>query len=434
LIAAIALSSSLLAVGGGQIATDALVELTGSGRVFAAFTVAAAGLIIAGPGGLGGAIWAAAAAAGVALLGFGWPIAALAFRGELPVGLFGGAGWPEAGQLLTDWKLMPAARGFVVEIGATVASALGVATLAPILAPAVTTENARSARASGIAALVWSLVFALLVAAAVAASALSLRASVAGQTAERLPDAIYAASSRGLVDVCGAKVRTPSQAQRACATMKIAPGTPLRATDVRPIDGDYLLGALPGAADLGAAASGLLASGIVALGLALAAMGLQASAAAVGNDALYRMRGEVDLTSRRLAITRLALTAVATASYVASVTRIVTPSGVVALALAISAACVAPALALAFWKRAGDREALAALIAGAAGLTLALLAAGPGRKVEAYALASLAGAAVGLAAGVVAGLADRREKPQAEAFISRALWGDGEIAAPDKGA
>jgi cation/acetate symporter len=434
LIAAVALSSGLLAVGGGQMATEALVELTGAGRAFAAFTVAAAGLVIAAPGGLGGVIWAAAAAAGVALLGFGWPIAVLGFRGELPVGLFGGAGWPEAAEILSEWRLMPAPMGLAVEIGATVATALGMAALAPILAPAVTTQDSRAARVSGVATLVWSLVFALLIAAAIAASALSFAASVKGQTAERLPNAIYAASSRGLVDVCGAKVRTPSQAQRACAAKKIAPGEPLRATDVHPVDGEYLLGALPGAADLGAAASGLLASGIVALGLALSAMGLQACAAAVGHDALYRLRGEVDLTSRRLAITRLALVAVATASYVASVTRIVAPGGVIALALAISAACVAPSLALAFWNRAGNRESLLALAVGAGGLVLALLAAEPARRVEIYALAALAGAAAGLAAGVVSGLAARGEKPEAEAFIARALRGDGEIVAPDKGA
>jgi cation/acetate symporter len=434
LIAATALASGLLAIAGGQIAVDALVDLTGAGRVFAALAVAAAGLIVAGPGGLGGAVWAASAAAGVALLGFGWPIAALGFRGELPVGLLGGPGWREAASLVTGWRLMPAPMGLDVEIGATIAMAMGVGALTPVLAPAVTTEDARAARASGVATLFWSLAFALLIAAAIAASALSLAASVSGQTAERLPEPIYAASGRGLVAVCDARVRTPSQAQRACAAQKIAPGTPLRPIDVRPLDGGYLLGALPGATGLGAAAEGLLASAIVAFGLALAAMGLQACGAAVGHDALYRLRGEVDLTSRRLAITRLALVVVATGSYVASVTQIVTPGGLVALALAVSAACVAPALGLVFWKRAGDREALAALAAGAIGLAAALLLAGPARKIEVYGLSALAGATLAIAAGVMSGLASRGKKPEAEAFLRRLLRGDGEIIAPDKGA
>ncbi|PPD42700.1 MAG: sodium:solute symporter [Methylocystis sp.] len=434
LIAAVAFASGLLAVAGSQIAVDALVDLTGAGRVFAAFTVAAAGLIIAGPGGLGGGVWASAAAAGVALLGFGWPIVALELQGELPVGLFGGPGWADAAALLSAWRVTPAPAGLGVEFGATVAVAMGVAALAPVLAPSVTTEDGHAARASGVASLFWSLFFTLLVAAAIAASAISLAGSVAGQPAERLPEPLYAASSRGLVAICGASVRTPSQAQRACAAQKIAPGAPLRAADVRPAGGDFLLGALPGATDLGAAAAGLMASAIVALGLALTAMGLQACGAAVGNDALYRLRGEVDLTSRRLAITRLALVAVATCGYVAGVTRIVTPPGLIAMAIAISGACVAPALALAFWKRASDEEALAALVAGALTLAVALFMAGPGRHVETYALAALAGATAGLTAGVVRGLASQREKPEAESFVTRVLHGDGEILAPDKGA
>jgi cation/acetate symporter len=433
LIGAVGLSSALLAIAGGQIAVDALVDLTGAGRAFAAFAVASAGIVIAGPGGLGGAVWAASAAAGVALLGFGWPIVALGFQGELPVGVLGGPGWPEAAALLSDWRLMPAPMGLAVEIGATLAMAMGVGALAPVLAPAVTTESAADARASGVATLGWSLIFTLLIAAAVAASALSFADSVAGQTAERLPEPIYAASGRGLVAICDAAVRTPSQAQRACAAQKIAPGTPLRPVDVRPLDGGYLLGALPAATGLGAASSGLIASAIVAFGVALAAMGLQACGAAVGHDALYRLRGEVDLTSRRLAITRFALVALATACYVASVTQAVTPAAMIALALAISAACVAPALALLFWSRAGDREALAALVAGAAGLTAALIVAGPARKIDAYALSALAGATLGIAAGVVSGLVSK-EKPASAAFVRRLLHGDGEIIAPDKGA
>ncbi|MGJ0509764.1 MAG: sodium:solute symporter [Methylocystis sp.] len=434
LIAAAAVASGLLAVAGSQMAVDALVELTGSGRVFSAFVVAAAGLVIAGPGGLGGAVWAAAAGAGVALLGFGWPVAALWAQGRLPVGLFGGPGWPEAEQLFTAWRLMPAPMGVFVEIGATLAMALGVSALAPVLAPSVTTESPTAARSSGVLTLLWTLLFALLIAAAIAASALSLAVAVSGQSAERLPPPIYAASSRGLVAICDAKASNPSQAQRACAAQNIAPGTPVSAANIRPVDGDYLLGALPAATDLGAAAAGLMASALVAFGLLLAAIGLQTCSAALGHDALYRLRGEIDLTSRRLAITRLALVGVATCAYIASVTQIVTPGGLISLAIAVSAACVAPSVALAFWSRAGDREALAALAGGAVALAAALFIAGPARKIEAYALAGLAGATLAIAAGVVSALAANRENPAAQAFVRRVLYGDGEIIAPDKGA
>lgn len=435
LIAAVALSSGLLAVAGGQMAVEALVDLTGAGRAFAAFAVGAAGLVIAGPGGLMGAIWAAAAAAGVALFGLGWPLVALGLHGDLPVNLFGrGPGWTEAAGLLSAWRVMPAPMSLEVEIGATIAVALGVATLAPALAPAVTTVDVPAARRSGVLAFLWCMVFALLIAAAVAAASLLLAATTVGQPAERLPAPIYAASSHGLVSVCDAHVRGPSQAQRACAAQGVAPGTPLRAEDVRPVDGFFLLGALPGVAELGAAASGLIASAMIALGLALAAMGLQACGAAVGHDALYRLRGEIDLTSRRLALTRLALIAVSALGYVASVTQIVTPGGLISLALAISAACVAPGVALAFWSRAADREAIAALLGGVIGLVGALAAAEAARRVEVHALAALAGATLGLAMGVVSGLSSRTDKPEARAFVTRALHGDGRVLAPDKGA
>jgi cation/acetate symporter len=434
LVAAVALSSGLLAVAGSQMAVDALVELTGAGRVFTAFAVAAAGLVIVGPGGLGGAVWVAAAAAGVALLGFGWPVAALAVRGELPVGLFGGAGWPETEDLLAAWRLMPPSMGFFAETGATLALALGVATLAPVLAPPVTTVDADAARRAGLLTLFWSLLLALLVAAAIAASALGLAAAGGGQPPERQPASVYAASARGVVAICEARAATPSQAQRACAAQNIAPGQALRPVDVRPLDSDWLLGALPGATGLGAASAGLLASALVAFGVALAALGLQACSAAVGHDALYRLRGEIDLTSRRLALTRMALVVVATAAYALSVTQFVPPGGLIGLALAIAAACVAPALGLAFWERAGDREALVALLGGAAALAATLVAVGPGRKIEVYALSALAGAAVAIGAGVASALAAREDKPEARAFVARMLSGDGEIVEPDKGA
>lgn len=434
LVAAVALSSGLLAIAGSQMAVDALVELTGAGRVFAAFAVAATGLVIVGPGGLGGAVWVAAAAAGVALVGFGWPVASLAVQGDLPVSLLGGAGWSEAADILADWKLLPPSMGFLLETGATLALALGVATLAPVLAPSVTTESPDSARSAGVLTLLWSWLLALLVAAAIAASALSLAAAVGGQPPERLPASVYAASGRGLVAICEARAATPSQAQRACVAQNIAPGQGLSAADVRPLDSDWLLGALPGATGLGAASAGLLASALIAFGVALAALGLQACSAAVGHDALYRLRGEVDLTSRRLALTRMALVIVSTAAYAASITQLVTPGGLIGLALAIAASCVAPALALAFWERAGDREALLALIGGALTLTAALIAAGPARKIEVYALCALAGAVVALGTGVASALASLDEKPGARDFVTRVLSGDGEIVEPDKGA
>lgn len=73
-------------------------------------------------------------------------------------------------------------------------------------------------------------------------------------------------------------------------------------------------------------------------------MGLQACGAALGHDALYHLRGDVDLSSRRLAITRLVLIVVSALAYVISVLNIFAAGELVAMALAISAACVAPRL------------------------------------------------------------------------------------------
>ena len=340
LIGAVALSSTLLAAAGGLIAVNALVEHTGADRGFAAFLIAAASLIIAGPGGLSGVMWAAAAAAGVATLGFGWPIAALSLHDALPSGLiFGGGASAEAAKLLESWGVTPSPMGLPVEFVTTIAVALGITTLAPVLAASVATADGRSARRAGISALFWSVVIALLAAAAIAASALSLARATAGQPPERLPQAIYQASERGLLSVCGYYVRGPSEAQRACAAKGYARRrrSPRR-RKIRPIDGDFLLGALPPAAELGAASSGLIASALVALGLALATAGLQACATAFGHDALYRLRGEIDLTSRRLAVNRVTLVIVSTLAYVTAVTGVFTPGALVAAALAVSAA------------------------------------------------------------------------------------------------
>ncbi|ULO25215.1 sodium:solute symporter [Methylocystis sp. SB2] len=434
-IGAVALSSTLLAAAGGLIAVNALVEHTGANRGFAAFLIAAASLIIAGPGGLSGVMWGAAAAAGVATLGFGWPIAALSLHDALPSGLiFGGGASAEAAKLLESWGVTPTPMGLPVEFVTTIAVALGIATLAPVLAASVATADGRSARRAGISALFWSVVIALLAAAAIAASALSLARATAGQPPERLPQAIYQASERGLLSVCGYYVRGPSEAQRACAAKGYAPGAPLAAEEIRPIDGDFLLGALPQAAELGAASSGLIASALVALGLALATAGLQACATAFGHDALYRLRGEIDLTSRRLAVNRVTLVIVSTLAYVTAVTGVFTPGALVAAALAVSAACLAPPLALAFWARAGDREALVALCGGAVGLFTALAVAGSPNRIEIYALCALAGITLGGALGLLSGLTSRSDKPAARAFITRMLRGDAQMLQPDKGA
>ena len=426
-----AAAAALLAIAGNLIAVEALVDITGAGRPFAAFSIVAASLIIAGPGGLTGAIWTTAAAAGIALVGFGWPVATLGLDGALPVSPFGGGeGWNTAAALMSGWGIMLKPMRLDIDFAMTLALAAGVAALAPSLATAVSTSDAGAARRSGVSAVLWMLVFAVLIGAAMAAAALFFADGARGRTAERLPEAAYDASARGLVSICGAFPKTPSLAAIACAKHGPGLGKPLTPADMRPADPQYLLGSLPAFANLGAAATGLLASGFIALGLALSAMGLQACAATLGHDALFRMRGEADLSSRRLALTRLVLVAVAALGYLVCAMNFVAPGELVALALAISSACVAPATILLFWPRAGDREALVALVGGFVGLLAALAVAETHRRMEVYGLAGLAGATLGLAAGIISGLTSDHEKPDAREFINRLVKGDGQVLAP----
>jgi len=434
-IAVTAFASALVALAGHQTAVDALVHLTGAGRVFAAFLVGVAILLIAGPGGLLGVIWAAAAAAGVALAGLGEPILSLAWRGRLPLTVFGGGeGWRLVSAQLEAWRILPPDPGAGVGLALLVAAALGVFVLAPVLAPAVATENVAAARRSGLAASAWTLVLGLLVALTIGAGALAFTQARVRQAPERLPEAVFSASSRGLVTICGERVASPAQARRVCAEKGLPPGAPLRVGDERVVAAEYLLAALPELEDLGAARSGLLAAALVALGLVLAASGLHACATALGHEALYRMRGEADLTSRRLAITRLALVGVTALGSASSAANLFDARALVGLALAVSAASLAPVVALAFWPRAGSRDALVALLLGLGGLVGALAVVGGAHSVEMVALASLVGAAAGVAGGLISTLMSAPERPPGEAFVSRILRGDGQVLEPDKGA
>ncbi len=145
------------------------------------------------------------------------------------------------------------------------------------------------------------------------------------------------------------------------------------------------------------------------------------------------MRGETDLTSRRLASTRFALVGVAALGAAVSAAGLFDARTLAALALGVSAAAVAPVAALAFWPRARDRDAAVAAYAGLFGMVLALAAAGNG-SVTALTLASLIGAIIGLGGGVISALAAPAKPGESRAFLLRLMRGDGQISRPDKGA
>jgi cation/acetate symporter len=185
---------------------------------------------------------------------------------------------------------------------------------------------------------------------------------------------------------------------------------------------------------MGAAASGLLASAQIALALALAAAGLQAFGTALGHEAIYRFRGNVDLTSRRLITTRLALLTVAAAGAAASASGRFDARALIAFALALSAAAMAPVAALAPWSRADDRDALYALLGGLLGMTVVILIAGNPRDGDVLAGAALAGALFGFAAGVASALSRPAGSAHGRAFVARLTRGDGAVMEPEKGA
>lgn len=433
MIAVAAVSSAIVALAGYQTAVDALVGFTGSGRPFAAFFIGAAILLIAGPGGLGGVLWSACAAAAVMLAGFALPQAALlAQNGAAPLPIVGDAAlWAEATTLIEQWGLAAPGAG-ATDVVTTAGLALGLVTLAPALMPAVTTADSAGARRAGVAALVWTLIAVALIAATVAASALALSRATVGQTPEHLPDIVYQASGSGLVQICGARVDRPAAARAACLSRGLPAGAALRAQDVS-ARAEFLIGGLPQLAKLGAAFTGLLASGIIAVGLVLAAASLHACAAAVGHDAVYRLRADTALTSRRLAITRLALVGVTALGSATSAANAIDARTLTGLALAISAAGLFPLLGLALYARAQDKDAMVAQLIGLATMATVLFVDPVPPGVGLLAWAGFAGALAGLLAGVLTARLWSQETPQSAGFVSRLLRGDGMVLGEDKG-
>ncbi len=429
-IAIACLSSALVAMAGEQSAVDVLTGLLGGQRSLVAAMIGLSVVLIAGPGGLLGTVWTACAAGAVAVAGLAWPAAKLALSGAPPFDATGGA-WRAAEARLEGWGFI-VSTNYAADFAVTLAVALGVATLAPLLAPAIAAPREGNDRRAGISALGWTLVFATLIATSVAGAALSLARQGVGQPAERLTDAVYAASAHGLVTVCGAAAPNPASARRACAKQDIAAGKPLRPRDIG-VRSESLLTALPRLEQMGAAASGLLAAAQIGLALALAAAGLQAFGTALGHDAFFRMRGKIDLTSRRLAVTRLAQATIAGVGAAASAYNMFDPRALLGLALGVCAAAAAPVAALALWPRATHRDALLALATGLYVFTAALLLQGALTR-EGLTLAALAGAALGLGAGVWTAQSRQEDPAQAEAFLTRLLRGDSDVMGPEKGA
>ena len=398
-----------------------------------AVALAAAGiLLIALPGGLSGVVWSAMGAGVILLAGLGLPIAIMISRGDqLPLpGLGDSSAWSDALGRLAAWTPgAPVGSNPVVVF----ALAIGVGALAPLLAPLIATRDRAAAHAAGRRAILWTLLIGVLLAVSLAAAALATNAAVVGQRPDQLPTAIYQASARGLVTICGRIADTPPAALAACEG---APGYAgaMRAQDIA-AHGAFLLTALPNLRGFGEAFVGLDAAGGIVVALALAAAAFQALATALGHDAIYRLRSAGALTSSRLAITRALLLVAVVATAAALFDHSVNAREMIGLAIAFSAAAIAPLLILTFWPRATAVDALFALLCGLAAAEASIVLGGGRPTLESLSIGSTIACLVGAGAGFISSLFRTPDPLRGGgAFFDRVLHGYGDVVDPDKGA
>lgn len=425
----VGVSALLAAMAGFETAVAALATIASQSRGVAAVAVALVLAVATVPGGLSGVVWAAVAAAGVALCGFALPLLLALLAGQpIPLPVFGDQdAWRRATDLISFWQ---GDKGQPVGFWLSLGMALGMAASAPLVAPFITVRDRVAALRAGVGAGLWSAAFAALVAATVAASALGLLDQLGGRRPDRVPDQLYAASAARLVKICDQYPRNWGQAREACQK---APGY---AGVIRPQDistrGAFLLTALPPLDGFGAAAAGLVWAAVAALGAALAAAGLLSAAVALGNDAIHRLRDRSALTSRRLAIVRAILIASIVACALVCSARELDARALIGISLAFSAAGLAPLMALTLWPRARSRDAMFALVVGL-GTAEMLLVYGDG-TVRGLAAAAVVGCFASVAAGILSSFIGGGDRSAGYKFVT-AVWSrDGDVVAPDKGA
>jgi cation/acetate symporter len=334
---------------------------------------------------------------------------------------------------MAEWHAPANQAGSPMALTLIVAIAIGVASLAPLLAPAIACRDSGAARRAGLAAVAWSGALILLIALTMAATTVAFDGLLTGQRPDRLPDFAYAASARGLIAVCGAHVGTPAAALEACRS---APGFTgvLRPQDFS-ADGPWLAIGLPAAHGLSVALSGLMGVAFVAVAMMIAASGFQTFATAIGHDALYRVRDTTALTSRRLATTRLSAVACIAVAVAIAWLRAPDPRALIGLAIALSTAALAPLLALALWPRAGGADATMSLLMGLATAEAVIISGEGPPSLERLATGAVAACLCGFGAGFIASLF-RAGGPESVggAFVHQVLHGEQDALTPDKGA
>lgn len=433
-VAVVAGVSLAVAAAGFEGAVRTFEVALGTGRGVAAVIVGLVILLMVIPGGMSGVVWGATGAAGILIASLALPLVMTMVGGEaLPSPVLGdAAAWADAARLIDLWhgKGRDGAGGWAL----TIAVALGMGAMAPLLSAAVTANDTSAARKAGVSSLAWSALVMAIISISLAVAALVATQWLSGERPDRLPLFAYRASAADLLQICGKPVATPQAALAVCKDLTGMAGLILREQDYSP-SGLWLVLAMPELREYGVAFSGLTGAGLIAIALVLAGAGFQSFGTALGHDALYRVRESHALTSRRLAMTRIILaTAVMGVATLLS-QQPVDPRKLIGVAIVLSASAIAPLLALALWPRASGTDAAIALLSGlcTAGVVIAVVGGAQDAQTLAYAavIASAVAFAVGIATSFLhsGGIAT-----EGSVFVHSVLHGETDVLHRDKGA
>jgi Na+(H+)/acetate symporter ActP len=245
---------------GLAMALRGLAQATAFGPLPCAILAAGLVALIVVPGGLAGLTWSAAAAAGLLIASIAAPLVV-----TIPLPMLGDpAAFAQAMARIETWR-MAASPGGGQDGLIMVAMALGLAALAPLLAPAIATHGPGEARRGGLMGLAWCVIIGLMAVAVMATCALALQSGLTGLRAADVPPFLLEASGRGMINICGRNPATIAQVRSACEALPGFAGV-LRTSDIA-ASGDYLLLGLAQLHGLGPALSGLAMAGRIASAL-----------------------------------------------------------------------------------------------------------------------------------------------------------------------
>jgi len=422
----------LVTLAGYEESVSALMTASGLNHATATAAVGIMLLLVVLPGGLASVLWFVVGACVIAITAVGVPFAAALLQGKtLALPLIGDARlFFEGLDHLKTWTSAERLAGNLDPYLIT-AIAIGLGVLGPLLSPSIACRNRRAAQSAGISAMLWGFVFGCLCLAALAAASHSLSQDLIGQTPEKLKSTIYEASSRGDLMICGAEASDSLAALSACASQPGFNGV-LKAQDIRTTS-TFLLRNFPSFGGYGAAFSGLVATGLLVLSLGLAAAGLQTTANTLGNDMFYRVRDHLALTSRRLAITRAFAIATVAACWMLAETVSLSPRGLIAMAILISAATLAPVLLLSLWRQATSIDATVTLLSGIIAAELMLWFDPFALHVDGFAASALFACGVGLLAGMTTSFFRHHPNEDGDRFLEAILSENDEWLHPDRG-